>query len=115
MSENGYHLLPDGSLALSPRVTLYHGSAFRVSKGPYYNGTDGKVSVAARGKFRFICAYKRKRGRRIYVAAQEIVNVVGKSWMVGARVDLYADGPTFRHKDLPGVTMRPYKLKRVKP
>lgn len=89
---------------VSERVVLKPGDVFRASGGPYYvqhdlTGKRVKVSMAARGPFRFV-SYS-ERGRKKWICAYSVKD--------GGFVALQLT--KWRTVDLPNYVNRPYKIK----
>lgn len=87
---------------LSPRVTLRPGDAIRVSRGPYWKGSDGeRVRMAARGVYRYSHAVR--RGRQVFLIG---VNVTGTAV-------IHVEGRR-RNPLMPALVCRPYTVRRVR-
>lgn len=87
---------------LSPRVTLRPGDAIRVSRGPYWRGSDGdRVRMAARGVYRY--SHTVRRGKQVFLIG---VNVTGTAV-------IHVEGRR-RNPLMPELVCRPYTVRRVR-
>ena len=86
---------------VSKRVVLRAGDKFRASRGPYYEGESGRVSMAERGVFTFL----------------GYVELGDKCWIEAYSQNGFCAlnvGNQYRSKGLSSLVNRPYRIRRVK-
>jgi len=93
---------------LGPRSVLRPGDRFRVGRGPTYRDGDGhEQSCALRGVFQLRGVVR--RGKRIWLDAVRLDHGASAGTYL-----LYASGPAYWHRDIPGWRCRPYAVRKVR-
>jgi len=91
------------SYRISPRIALRPGDRFRLASGTTYHGQR----IGLRGVFELLRIIR--KGNRVWFESRQIV--VGG---IGGVYSVLVAGRSYRRRDLPGVVMRPYRIRRLK-
>ena len=98
-------LFDDGVLRLSPRVCVSPGDRIRVSGGPTIAGRP----FCERGLFGVVAVIVKRT--RVYL---DCVRISTEDGSPSGRFCLFVQGKPYRRADLPGVTWRPFKIKKCR-
>ena len=91
------------SYRLSPRVVLRRGDRVKLTGGTTYDGH----SIGLHGVFELLKVLR--KGKRVWLECRAVT----KEGLAGTYT-VFVEGRSFRRRDLPGVVMRPYRVRRVR-